>query len=77
MEVYARQVFDAYDEFLKLLDEPTKRVRLETITRTEASAGTDLVFLEARKIGRDFGTAIERFFFDGSYAQAIRTYGVF
>jgi hypothetical protein len=77
MELYAREVFDAYDAFLMLLDEPAKRDRLEKITRSEASPGTDPVFLEARKIGRDFGTAIERFFFDGSYAQAIRTYGVF
>ena len=78
MEPHARDVFAAYDAFLNLLDDPAKRSRIETITRAEAGATkSDAVFLEADQIGSDFGAAIERFFFDGTYAQAIRTYGVF
>lgn len=75
MEPYARAVFDAYDAFLQLLNDPDKRSRLDTIPRTEADA--DVVFQESMEVGRAFGLAIERFFFDGSYAEAIRTYGVF
>ena len=75
MESAARSVLDQYELFLRLLDDTEKRERLETMLRSEAY--TDPSFAEAREIGRAFGSAIEAFFFDGVYAKAIRTYGVF
>jgi len=75
MILLARGIFDAYDAFLALLDDETKRTRLEAIPRDEASE--DAVFKEAHEIGNRFGNEIEAFFFDGKYKAAIRTYGVF
>ena len=50
MEPYARAVFDAYDAFLQLLNDPDKRGRLDKIPRAEAD--TDAVFQESREVGR-------------------------
>ncbi len=76
MEPYVKGVFDAYERFLTLLDNEAKRKRLETIPLDDEA--TDSVVAEARNIGKDFGSAIETFFFDSDrYRRAIRTYGVF
>jgi hypothetical protein len=77
MLALARPVFEAYDQFLAIIDDDAKRDRLEKIGRDEANG--DPVFAHAREIGKAFGQAIEDFFFDASsrYASSIRTYGVF
>lgn len=75
MRESCRRVFDAYETFLALIDDETKRRRLASMRRDMKD--TDEVYGEAREIGRQFGEAIEAFFFDGIYKDAIRKYGVF
>lgn len=72
----ASSLFVAYDQFLALLDDDDKRDALEKLPRDD-SASVDTLFQEANRIGKDFGTAIEAFFFDATYARAMREYGVF
>ena len=77
MAPLARPVFEAYDRFLGLLNDPSQRTHLEKLLREDAEGdpGREV----ARQIARDFGTAIENFFFDPTsvYSRAIRKYGVF
>jgi predicted nucleotidyltransferase len=77
MAPLARPVFDAYDLFLGLLNDPSRRAHLEKLLREDAER--DPGWMAARQIARDFGQAIESFFFDppSVYAGAIRKYGVF
>lgn len=70
-----RGLFDAYDRFLGLLNDEAQRGALEDLPRE--SADESAVHREAEAIGESFGAAIEAFFFDSSYAAAIRSYGVF
>jgi len=74
VEPHARKLFTAYEEFMTLINDKAKRERLEEMKRTET---TDSTFVQAQDIGIRFGDAIEAFFFDGTYAPAIRRYGVF
>ena len=77
MDALAAPLFDAYDRFLALMDDPDQRGRLEKLSR--ADADTDAVWQDARVIGRDFGRAVQAFFFDelSLFADAIQRYGVF
>lgn len=68
-------LFDAYDRFLGLLGDKDRRNALESLGREGADDVP--VHQEAEAIGDSFGAAVEAFFFDSSYASAIRSYGVF
>lgn len=75
LEALAVPLFDAYDRFLSLLDDGSRRSALEALGRDAAE--DDPIHREAEDIGGDFGDAVESFFFDGPYAKAIRSFGVF
>ena len=68
-------LFNEYERFLALIDDGLKRDELETLTRAEPQ--TSRTWLAAREIRHAFGRAVESFFFDGIYKDAIRAYGVF
>ncbi|QDV05782.1 hypothetical protein Poly30_12840 [Planctomycetes bacterium Poly30] len=77
MDALAAPLFEAYDRFLALVDDPDQRGRLEKLSR--ADADTDEIWQSARVIGRDFGRAVQAFFFDEKslFSDAIQRYGVF
>jgi hypothetical protein len=56
----AKKLFDAYDTFLGLLNDPDKRDRLKKLTPEEEK--TDPAFKEAQKTRRVFGKAIQNMF---------------
>ncbi|MEM8713415.1 MAG: nucleotidyltransferase domain-containing protein [Planctomycetota bacterium] len=77
MDPLAGAIFSAYDRFLALVDDPTRRAALEKLIR--ADEANDPTWTEAKAIGRDFGRAVQAFFFDprSLFADAITRYGVF
>jgi predicted nucleotidyltransferase len=70
-----RQLFDAYNRFIALLDDPEARQCLQEHARGEVNE----VVNKADEIGRNFGEAVEDFFFNpkSEYAPLMRKYGVF
>jgi len=58
----AKDLFDAYDDFLGLLNEPNKRKHLDELKPEDEEA--DLVFKEARTIRKHFRLAIQGMFLD-------------
>jgi hypothetical protein len=58
----AKDLFDAYDDFLGLLNEPKKRKHLDELKPEDEEA--DLVFKEARTIRKKFRLAIQGMFLD-------------
>jgi predicted nucleotidyltransferase len=72
----ATQAFDAYDAFLGVLSDTTKRTHLENLAASEMES--DELFAEARKISHDFRDAIDSIFFDEPVlGKLTRVYGVF
>lgn len=72
------KIFDRYEQFLTMLDDPAARDRLEQLSQEEAL--NDRTFARAREIKAGFGMAIERLFFDGEdnpFLKWTRRYGVF
>ena len=71
------KIFDSYDWFLKLLDDPERRKYLETLPSSKAK--NDQVFNEVRKIGDEFFDGLRTMFFRDSdpLRQFIEEYGVF
>lgn len=76
-ESAVRQAFDAYDAFLGILSDGSKRARLKELG-SEAAEGDDS-WAEITMLGRKFQESLDALFFDGSghYPQLIRRYGVF
>jgi hypothetical protein len=71
-----RQLFGAYAEFLKMLDNKTDRTALENL-RSERSR-TDNTFKRVRKISEAFEHALDNIFFENKLiAPLTREYGVF
>ena len=70
-------VFDAYDEFLLLLNDEQKRKLLEQLTPEQAYENP--VFLEARNIANKFDGALTKLIFesDEQVTQLVKRYGVF
>ncbi len=72
----AEKLFSAYDEFLGLVADPEKRVRLKNL-RAEDSR-TDAVFREAQNFSGRFSEALNEIFFSNfKLGQMTRKYGVF
>jgi hypothetical protein len=72
----ARQMFDAYDEFLRILNDADKRKHLETL-QPELSS-TDHLFQHARDVGHRFQESLDDLFFNTeSIFRLTRKYGVF
>jgi hypothetical protein len=74
----ARVLFSAYDSFLRLLDDESKRDRLKNLSPDDA--GNDGLHLEAQGIGNEFQKGLDMIFFgpNGSRIPDLtRTYGVF
>lgn len=73
----ARTLFGAYNDFLALLNDDTKRTRLENIAPTDAN--DDPFYDEARGLSRDFQAGLDGIFF-GKHERLSRLtqiYGVF
>jgi predicted nucleotidyltransferase len=77
MQTLVVPVLTEYDRFLGLVNDPTKRTRLEELSR-EASE-SDETYEAARDVGRGFGSALQSLFFDSQsvFVDAIQKYGVF
>jgi len=73
----AKQCFDAYDEFLKILDDPSARDRLADL-KVDQALGDD-VFERAKKAASEFQAGLVKLFFeaDSDLTLATQTYGVF
>lgn len=73
----AKRIFDAYEGFLEVLSDGSKREALQDLT--PANAYGDATFDEARAISHDFQSGLTAFFFDECQPlrEFIRDYGVF
>ena len=74
----ANKLFGAYDQFLALIGEKSKRDRLEELLPSEAP--TNAVYKEARDIGIDFQNALDEIFLTDNGTELYRltrSYGVF
>jgi predicted nucleotidyltransferase len=72
----ARELFGAYSEFLKLLDDEASREALKAL-RASASR-TDPTFRRVREISKAFENALDHIFFENpKIAPLTRKYGVF
>lgn len=70
-----RDLFDAYDRFLGIMNDRQQRDTLKDLSVNEADS--DPVYQEARKLAADFQDALTKLFFDGPVAGFTRNYGVF
>ena len=72
-----KAIFDAYDQFLSILGDPTKRDHLENLTAENASSNQLLE--EAREVGKAFQIGLTTLFFntDTDLTEATQRYGVF
>jgi hypothetical protein len=73
--VAGRDVFNAYDEFLGVMNDEGKRDTLERLRPEEADSNA--VFQEARQLGTQFHDALTRLFFEGPLRDFTIRYGVF
>lgn len=72
----ARELFDAYSEFLRILDDEKSRKALDSL-RSEDSR-TDSTFQQVREVSRSFEKALDCIFFENQQiAPLTRKYGVF
>src|SRR5216110_2305830 len=73
----ARRLFDAYEDFLQILDNKDDRKRLKALKVSEALS--DTLFIRAKKAALDFQTALTQLFFETNrdLTSAAQTYGVF
>ena len=73
----ARLLFDAYDEFLALVSDTDKRLHLKELRFEDIDL--DLLFTEARKIGRRFQQGLTNLFYRDheDFSKLIEYYGVF
>lgn len=73
-----RALFDSYDAFLGLLDDPEQRSRLKQLPLDDA-LGKDATFKQVRELGREFQRGLDRLFFDEHEVlpTLIKRYGVF
>jgi hypothetical protein len=70
-------IFDSYNAFLSMLRDHDKRSRLESMELDDAI--TDEVFAQARIVGDDFQSGLDKLFFETNPAlrNATQRYGVF
>jgi hypothetical protein len=73
--VSGREIFDAYDEFLGVLNDDGKRRTLEQLRPEDAEH--DPVYQEARHLGTRFHDALTRLFFQEPLREFTIRYGVF
>lgn len=74
----AKRLFDTYDNFLAILNDDEKRLRLETLAHDEIAE--DPVYQAVRVLGHEFQEGLDRVFFDPDSPklyELTRTYGVF
>ena len=66
----------AYDDFLGLLNDPTRRERLKDVTREQAE--TSAVFAEAARLGKELEHGLLALLFETeTLPQLVREYGIF
>lgn len=75
LDKYAGRLFDYYDAYLMLLNDPVKRRRLENLNQNQHSS--DECFQEFRTISHRFQEVLEEIFFDSSISVRTRKYGLF
>ena len=72
----AVQLFSAYDEFLGMMSDRTKREHLKSLRAEESRS--DQLFGEVRALSERFQEALNRIFFESpALADQTRKYGVF
>ena len=72
----AKELFDSYSEFLKILNNEDDRKALEKL-RSERSR-TDKTFERVRKVSEAFERALDHIFFENEQIRPLtRKYGVF
>jgi len=73
----ARRSFDAYEDFLKILDDPDLRSALEELRAPDATS--DDTFKRARKDAEEFQAGLTKLFFgtDNDLTSIAQTDGVF
>lgn len=72
-----RLIFQSYDRFLEIIDDPERRSRLEELTAETASS--DPLYSETRRVGTNFQEGLSKLFFgtDEKLTAATQRYGVF
>jgi hypothetical protein len=72
----ARELFGAYAEFLRLIDDEESRNALKTLRASDSR--TDPTFRRVRQISKVFENALDNIFFENpNVAPLTRKYGVF
>jgi hypothetical protein len=72
----AQQLFSAYADFLRVLDDKNSREALEKLRATDS--GTDPTYQRVRNVSKAFERALDHVFFENSLlAPLTRKYGVF
>ncbi|MGH9823643.1 MAG: hypothetical protein ACREDR_10375 [Blastocatellia bacterium] len=74
----AKTLFDAYDEFLLVLNDKDKRKRLEVLA--PGDAGSDSLFQHLRELGHSFQKALTDIFLEPNSSRLhdlTKAYGVF
>lgn len=75
-EAIAKQLFGAYSEFLRLLDDEKSRRALEALRASDSR--TDPTFQQVREISKTFENALDHIFFENPTVKPLtRKYGVF
>jgi hypothetical protein len=75
-EAIAKQLFGAYSEFLRLLDDKKSREALEVLRASDSR--TDPTFQQLREISRAFENVLDHIFFENPKVKPLtRKYGVF
>ncbi len=72
----SKDLFDAYDEFLSILDDGDKRKRLKDHVTPENCRG-DEVFQKIQKLGRKFQQGLDKLFYSNSLGSLTRKYAIF
>lgn len=72
----SKDLFDAYDEFLSILDDGDKRKRLKDHVTPE-NCRDDEVFQKMQKLGRKFQQGLDKLFYSNSLDSLTRKYAIF
>jgi predicted nucleotidyltransferase len=78
LDAVARDLFDAYNEFLELLDNEEKRKHLDTLERDQITG--DALYEQTRKLGHRFQDSLTKLFLEENGTplfEMTKAYGVF
>ncbi|MDA1314982.1 MAG: nucleotidyltransferase domain-containing protein [Acidobacteria bacterium] len=78
-EETARKLFDSYDRFLSILDDPAQRKELEVLSIDNDEMKMSAVWNEIRRVGKNFQGGLTNLFFEENQelARLTKEYGIF